>query len=81
MIIGGGNAKHIEVLPPHCRRRDNKNALLGAERLWEGTDMIARPVGTTWRVILNETPPPQKMPGPRLNERRAGEARPNRRQD
>lgn len=49
-VIGGGNGKFIEPLPEGCRRSNNQTAFIGATRLWEGTDMLARPVGTTWRI-------------------------------
>lgn len=49
-VIGGGNAKCIDPLPPKCRRTANHEALLGAIRMWEGADMLAEPYGTTWRI-------------------------------
>jgi polyphosphate glucokinase len=33
-VIGGGNAKKLETLPPHCRAGDNANAFRGGFRLW-----------------------------------------------
>jgi polyphosphate glucokinase len=35
VVIGGGNVKHLETLPPHCRAGDNNNAFLGGFRLWQ----------------------------------------------
>ncbi|HYV35596.1 MAG TPA: ROK family protein [Gemmataceae bacterium] len=35
IVLGGGNAKKLKVLPPHCRLGDNSNAFLGGFRLWE----------------------------------------------
>lgn len=35
VVLGGGNAKLIKVLPPKCRAGDNANAFLGGFRLWE----------------------------------------------
>ncbi len=49
-VIGGGNAKHLDPLPPGTRRRSNRDAIIGAQRLWEGADMLATPYGTTWRI-------------------------------
>jgi len=49
-VIGGGNAKHLDPLPADCRRTSNTDALLGAERLWEGSDLLAAAHGTTWRI-------------------------------
>jgi len=37
VVLGGGNVKHLEELPPHCRRGDNDLAFLGGFRLWDGT--------------------------------------------
>jgi polyphosphate glucokinase len=49
-VIGGGNAKCLDPLPPKCRRTSNREAILGAIRLWEGADFQAAPYGTTWRL-------------------------------
>ena len=35
VVLGGGNSKNIEKLPPDSRLGDNKNAFLGGLRLWE----------------------------------------------
>ena len=35
VVLGGGNVKHLEKLPPGCRAGDNANAFLGGFRLWE----------------------------------------------
>ena len=35
VVIGGGNAKELEELPPKCRFGDNRNAFIGGFRLWE----------------------------------------------
>jgi polyphosphate glucokinase len=34
-VIGGGNVKNLDKLPPHCREGDNANAFRGGFRLWE----------------------------------------------
>ena len=49
-VIGGGNAKHLDPLPERCRRMSNRDAILGARRLWDGADLLAVPYGTTWRI-------------------------------
>jgi polyphosphate glucokinase len=49
-VIGGGNAKHLDPLPPNCRRSSNREAIIGAVRLWNGADLHAQPRGTTWRI-------------------------------
>jgi len=35
VVIGGGNAKKLEVLPDGCRLGNNDNAFVGGFRLWE----------------------------------------------
>ena len=37
IVIGGGNAKKLDQLPPSCRAGDNANAFVGGFRLWEPT--------------------------------------------
>jgi polyphosphate glucokinase len=39
IVIGGGNVKHLDELPPGCRRGDNANAFAGGFRLW-GDDAV-----------------------------------------
>jgi polyphosphate glucokinase len=36
VVLGGGNARELKVLPPGSRLCDNANAFLGGFRLWEG---------------------------------------------
>jgi polyphosphate glucokinase len=35
VVLGGGNVKHLEKLPPKCRAGDNANAFVGGFRAWE----------------------------------------------
>ena len=35
VVLGGGNVKHLDELPPGCRAGDNANAFLGGFRAWE----------------------------------------------
>jgi len=35
VVLGGGNVKHLDKLPPGCRAGENANAFLGGFRLWE----------------------------------------------
>jgi len=35
VVLGGGNVKKLDRLPPHCRRGDNRNAFRGGFRVWE----------------------------------------------
>jgi polyphosphate glucokinase len=37
VVLGGGNVKKLEELPPACRMGDNSNAFTGGLRLWENT--------------------------------------------
>jgi len=53
-VLGGGNAKLVEPLPPNCRQTDNRSAYIGAVRLWEGADLFASSCPTTWRIHRNE---------------------------
>jgi predicted NBD/HSP70 family sugar kinase len=34
VVLGGGNVKKLDELPPSCRLGDNRNAFLGGLRLW-----------------------------------------------
>jgi polyphosphate glucokinase len=34
VVIGGGNLRHLDRLPPGCRAGDNANAFAGGFRLW-----------------------------------------------
>jgi polyphosphate glucokinase len=36
IVLGGGNVKKLDELPPACRMGDNSNAFLGGVRLWGG---------------------------------------------
>jgi polyphosphate glucokinase len=40
-VIGGGNVRKLDTLPPHSRAGDNANAFRGGFRLWE--EKYARP--------------------------------------
>jgi polyphosphate glucokinase len=35
VVLGGGNVRHLNELPPLCRLGDNANAFIGGFRLWE----------------------------------------------
>jgi polyphosphate glucokinase len=35
VVLGGGNVKKLDELPPGCRKGDNANAFLGGFRLWQ----------------------------------------------
>jgi predicted NBD/HSP70 family sugar kinase len=38
VVLGGGNAKKLDELPPGCRRGSNENAFVGGVRVWEEKD-------------------------------------------
>jgi polyphosphate glucokinase len=42
-VLGGGNVKKLEALPPHCRAGDNVNAFRGGFRLWEEATLARTP--------------------------------------
>jgi polyphosphate glucokinase len=52
IVLGGGNVRHVEALPPGTRRGGNDDAFSGGFRLWEEMvephDRKAPPV---WRVV------------------------------
>jgi polyphosphate glucokinase len=52
VVLGGGNVKHLDGLPPGCRAGDNANAFLGGFRAWEAED---RRTGKTPRI--SRSPP------------------------
>ena len=35
VVLGGGNVKKLNELPPGCRAGDNANAFAGGFRLWQ----------------------------------------------
>jgi predicted NBD/HSP70 family sugar kinase len=35
VVLGGGNVKKMDELPPGCRTGDNRNAFLGGFRMWD----------------------------------------------
>ncbi|MCB1486455.1 MAG: ROK family protein [Bauldia sp.] len=41
VVIGGGNVRLLDKLPPACRRGDNANAFKGGFRLWEKDGIVA----------------------------------------
>jgi polyphosphate glucokinase len=49
-VLGGGNTALIDPLPPGCRRGENRDGLVGAERLWKGADLFAESRGSSWHI-------------------------------
>lgn len=53
IVLGGGNAKLLDTIPPYCRIGANSNAFLGGYRLWMDADELAH---------MAETPAPPAPP-------------------
>jgi len=52
IILGGGNAKHVEPLPEGTRRGGNEDAFIGGIRLWEEfIEPHDRRPPPVWRVV------------------------------
>ena len=47
IVLGGGNAKKLDALPPRCRLGDNVNAFLGGFRLWKAHGGKSAPAART----------------------------------
>lgn len=47
VVLGGGNVKKLNELPPGCRAGDNVNAFIGGFRLWEKEHKDGSTRGTT----------------------------------
>jgi polyphosphate glucokinase len=60
LVIGGGNADVLDPFPAGCERGNNQDAFRGALRLWPGSDMLAEPYGTTWRIKHKAVPKTKK---------------------
>jgi predicted NBD/HSP70 family sugar kinase len=43
IVLGGGNAKKLEEMPPGCRRGGNHNAYFGGLRMWEDAAQTEEP--------------------------------------
>ena len=41
VVLGGGNAKKLDELPPGCRRGGNHNAYFGGLRMWEDANQAS----------------------------------------
>jgi polyphosphate glucokinase len=46
IVLGGGNLRKLEVLPPGCRAGNNANAFLGGFRLWQDDGATPQAVPT-----------------------------------
>jgi len=50
VVLGGGNVKNLEQLPPGCEAGDNANAFVGGFRLWERSNNHHPPAITRARA-------------------------------
>lgn len=52
VVLGGGNAAQVDVLPPATRRGGNEDAFAGGVRLWqEWVEHHDAPPSDIWRVV------------------------------
>jgi polyphosphate glucokinase len=49
VVLGGGNVKKLDELPPGCRAGDNANAFIGGFRLWDKSIAVKRKAKTAAR--------------------------------
>jgi len=48
LVLGGGNAKMLEHLPPTVELGHNRNAYLGGQRVWQNNSRTRRP---RWTIL------------------------------
>src|SRR5438105_1753315 len=48
IVLGGGNAKMLEHLPPRVELGHNRNAYLGGQRVWQNNPRTRRP---KWTIL------------------------------
>ena len=51
IVLGGGEAKYIEPLPPGTQRGDNTDAYRGAVRLWSFATERTKTNESTWTIL------------------------------
>ena len=83
VVLGGGNAKKLDEMPPRCRPGDNANAFLGGFRLWQETGKAAvaapakpRAAGKRKPAALKEPAATKRKPAPRAKAPAAGKRKP-----
>jgi len=54
VVLGGGNVKNLEKLPPGCRAGENANAFVGGFRLWEEAKRRNRSMSPRSRLDSHE---------------------------
>jgi hypothetical protein len=70
-VLGGGNVKQLDKLPPKCREGDNVNAFIGGIRLWEDAGRRA--------IVPSSAKPARKKPAKKSAAKTAGAAKKPRR--
>lgn len=60
VVLGGGNVKFLDVLPPKCRAGNNANAFIGGYRLWEEPFALAAHTAPHLVSIPGTHPPAKK---------------------
>jgi polyphosphate glucokinase len=80
IVLGGGNAAHLEDLPPRCRTGANSNAFPGGFRLWASAGSRARAGGarptSAGRKAVGATPGKPKPANAKVKAVRAVPAMP-----
>jgi polyphosphate glucokinase len=69
VVLGGGNAKLLETLPPKCRAGNNANAFIGGFRLWEDPAALAEHVAP--HPVLLPSPAPAAAKTSRKKSRKS----------
>lgn len=62
VVIGGGNARHLDAPPPGCRIGENTNAFSGGFCMW---DASAKPGAAARRAARKKTPARRRAPSKR----------------
>ena len=75
-VLGGGNVKKLEALPPRCRAGDNANAFRGGFRLWEEATLSRTPGvvpndGPEGSERMSQTPAQSEAPRTRSTSKHA----------
>lgn len=77
VVLGGGNVRKMETLPPGTRRGDNRNARLGGLRLWSeefrsasAPHATGNPSGTAARAGRAQSHSAGRVAGPRRRSAR-----------
>jgi polyphosphate glucokinase len=72
IVIGGGNVRHIDNMPPLCRAGDNEHAFAGGFRMWAG---VAKPAAKPAVEAAAKAAPARKATATRSPGRRRAAAK------